>query len=239
MSQISNIRRARGLSLVEMMVGIAIGLFIAAGASLLVATQLSDNRRTLVELQLQQDLRVTSDIIGRELRRSGFSTKAYQSIAQPGSSYALINGNAARLSYSTGDSSQITFYYTRDDSTVGPFGFRLSDSGAIQSRLATGGWQDLTDSSVMTVTRFSLSPRTGPELKLNCPKYCDLTAAGVPVGASADYCWPTVSVLEFDISITGQAAADPLVVRTVNSTSRVRNDYVKYNNGDLSHPCPV
>ena len=62
-----------------MMVGIAIGLFIVAGAVALVATQLGENRRMLLETQVQQDLRAAADIITRELRRGGY-------IATPGES---------------------------------------------------------------------------------------------------------------------------------------------------------
>lgn len=63
--------RQRGLSLVELLVGISVGLFVLAGATLLLSTQLGDNRRLLLETQLQQDLRATMDIITRELRRAG------------------------------------------------------------------------------------------------------------------------------------------------------------------------
>ena len=51
------------------MVGVAVGLFVVAAASMLVATQLSDNRRLTLETQVQQDLRAAADIITRELRR--------------------------------------------------------------------------------------------------------------------------------------------------------------------------
>ena len=69
-------RRQRGLSIVELMVGMAIGLFVVAAASMLVVTQLSDNRRLTLETQVQQDLRATADIITRELRRAGHWGKA-------------------------------------------------------------------------------------------------------------------------------------------------------------------
>ena len=69
-------RRQRGLSIVELMVGVAIGLFVVAAASMLVVTQLSDNRRLTLETQVQQDLRATADIITRELRRAGHWGKA-------------------------------------------------------------------------------------------------------------------------------------------------------------------
>ncbi|MBL0296208.1 MAG: hypothetical protein IPQ21_03185 [Betaproteobacteria bacterium] len=55
------------------MVGITVGLFIVAAAAMLVTTQLGDNRRLLLETQVQQDLRATADIITRELRRAGLA----------------------------------------------------------------------------------------------------------------------------------------------------------------------
>ena len=64
-------RSQRGLSLVELMVGIAVGLFVVAGAVMVVTTQLGDNRRLLLDAQLQQDLRATLDIVTREVRRAG------------------------------------------------------------------------------------------------------------------------------------------------------------------------
>ena len=51
----------RGLSIVEMMVGIAVGLIVVAAATLMVAGQLADNRRLLLETQVQQDLRASAD----------------------------------------------------------------------------------------------------------------------------------------------------------------------------------
>ena len=70
----------RGLSIVELMVGITIGLFILAGASMVLTTQLGDNRRLLLEAQVQQDLRVASDLISREIRAAGYWGNAYQQV---------------------------------------------------------------------------------------------------------------------------------------------------------------
>ena len=63
---------ARGISIVELMVGITISLFILAGASLVLTTQLDSNRRLLLEAQVQQDLRTTADMISRDVRRAGY-----------------------------------------------------------------------------------------------------------------------------------------------------------------------
>ena len=86
----SGVRAHRGMSLVELMVGITVGLLVVAGASLLVSSQLSENRRLLLETQVQQDLRATADIIARQLRRSGHWRRAEMGVANAGI------GNAAR-----------------------------------------------------------------------------------------------------------------------------------------------
>ena len=52
----------RGLTLVELMVGLAVGLFVLAGATLVVSSQLNDNRTLLLETQIQQDLRAKARI---------------------------------------------------------------------------------------------------------------------------------------------------------------------------------
>ena len=124
---------ARGLSLVELMVGITIGLIVVAGATLLTATQLSDNRRLLLETQVQQDLRAAADIIAREVRRGGYNAFAHsltwdpdqpalQPIANPYRGLALNNGPEV-----------VTYRYQRPG-ILAPFSFGYqwtSSSGVI------------------------------------------------------------------------------------------------------------
>ena len=92
-----------GLSIVELMVGVAIGLVIVAAAALLMTGQLVENRRLLVETQLQQDLRGAADIITRELRRAGTGqdTEALDTIWYAGTPEVRYNSKAAALSVSS------------------------------------------------------------------------------------------------------------------------------------------
>jgi type II secretory pathway component PulJ len=215
----------RGLSLVELLIGIAIGLFIVAGAVLLTTTQLSDNRRLMLETQLQQDLRATADIVTRELRRAGAWDNADTGVADPVSGAA--NHNAfSTVSTTTG----VTFSYQRSVGAQGPFGFKL-EGGVIKTLLAVGGWQDLTDANTVVITAFSLTPQDREILPpLTCPKTCPAPVGPVPAGkTSENYCWPTLTVREFALSITGQAANDSSVTRTIRSTVRLRNDQVQFN----------
>ncbi len=75
---------SRGLSLVELMVGITVGLFVVAAASVTMTGQLSENRQLMLDTQLQQDLRAAADIVTRELRRIGTMQNAVSAVATPG-----------------------------------------------------------------------------------------------------------------------------------------------------------
>ena len=64
-------RGHRGASLVELLVGMAVGLLIAAGGVMLLTGNLRDNRSLILEARLMQDLRTASDMVARNLRRAG------------------------------------------------------------------------------------------------------------------------------------------------------------------------
>jgi type IV pilus assembly protein PilW len=218
--------RQRGLSLVELMVGIAIGMFIVAAATMLVVTQLGDNRRLLIETQLQQDLRASADIITRDLRRAGASrlSDAHAGLASPtvpatDSIYmpvAPLGGAPA---------TEVAFLYMRTATDLGPYGFRLTD-GAIESRQGAGGWQQLTDRNTLEVTAFTVTPRHEPVLRMPCQRLCS---------DGTQDCWPELQVRRFTITITGRAVADPAVQRTVTTTLRLRNDDVDFKAAQV---CP-
>ena len=225
----------QGLSLVEMMVGITVGLFIVAAASMMVAMQLGENRRLLLETQVQQDLRATADIMTRELRRSGYWVAAQQSAWYPDSPVAVQENPRTDITplptspALTASSTEVAYSYDRDINNAGPYGFKL-DNGRIKTYLGNT-WQELTDANVLVITGLSVTERETPGALLPCPREC----AG---GGTA--CWPTLVVREFLVTITGQAASDPSVQRTVSSRVRLRNDLVRFN--DAANPaniCPT
>lgn len=217
----------RGLSLVEMMVGIAVGLFIVAGSTLVVTAQLGDNRRLLIETQLQQDLRATGDVITRELRRSGGVAGESPSkfVWVPGTSAVPVAYNAITISES---GSQVDFEYRRN-AVAGPWGFKL-DGGVIKT-FTSGDWQALTDSNVMEVTVFNVQPIDSLTEVIPCPRGC----GGDPTDTS---CWPTVEVRNYEVRIEAQSRVDSSVQRALRSQVRVRNDAVNFS--DPAGPaCPT
>jgi len=225
-------KRQRGLSLVELMVGIALGLFVVAGAVMVVSTQLGDNRRLLLETQLQQDLRATADIITRELRRSGHTPVPANAVSEPGAPAEINPFTAVQLF--AGDS-EVRFNYWRGPAVAGPYGFRLNGSGVVQSLLGNA-WQDLTDGNVMNVTAFTVTPVAPAVTQIPCPTGC--TADPADPGYTA--CWPTVSMRAYIVDITAQARGDAAVQRSVRSQVRMRNDLVNFNVPGLpAQACPT
>lgn len=216
----------QGLSLVELMVGITVGLFIVAAATTLMASQLVDNRKLLLETQMQQDLRASMDIITRQLRRAGA-----QDIGQAQTGVAMAGSGGAKNDYApvTPDSSpsaEVDFAFYRNADDKGPYGFKL-DGGVIKTLSGTA-WQDLTDSETLNVTAFTITPSNVSTSVLPCPNLCP--------GNTTD-CWPTLVVRELTVSITAQAKSDANVRRTLSTQVRVRNDWVRF--ADTTKPiCP-
>lgn len=220
-------RGQRGLSLVELMVGVAVGLFIVAGATMLAATQLSSNRQLLLETQVQQDLRAAADIITRELRRAGHRPEAHKLIwsAATPTTEPLPNLRAGlEQPPRTGD--VVSYDYERFSGDPGNFGYQLA-SGVIRQRIGTTT-QDLTDRNTIRVTAFSVDLQTVASEQLACPRLCT---------GNSQSCWPTVKLVDAVVSITAQAANNAELVRTVVSRVRLRNDGVKFS--DSTKPvCP-
>ncbi|MCY4754689.1 PilW family protein [Pelomonas aquatica] len=61
-----------GLSLIELMVGMAIGAFIIVGVMYLFTADIQGNRKLIATTRVEQDLRNITDLITRDVRRAGY-----------------------------------------------------------------------------------------------------------------------------------------------------------------------
>ena len=215
-------RGQAGLSMVELMVGVAIGLFVVAGATMAVSNQLGDNRRLMLETQIQQDLRAAADVIARDVRRSGYWGNAQSGVWNAGTVAVSTNPYTQLAPAASGvAASAVTFGYSRDAVENGvrdatdEAGFRLRN-GAIEM-LTGGGWQALTDSTTLRITDFRVTPAS-QDVVLSCFNPCV-----APPGAPA---CPTQTVRELKVEIFGTAVHDPSVQRSARSNVRLRNDAI-------------
>lgn len=213
----------RGLSLVELMVGAAISLFIAAAGAALLAGNLRENRALMLESRLTHDLRTAADLVSRDLRRAGYWGSATEGVWATGATHVAANPYAA-LAPAAAASDAISFSYSRDATenqrvdANEQFGFRLR-RGAIEMQLGTDNWQALTDAGTLKITAFSLAPSVQDiSLESFCAQPC---AVGSPAT-----CPPHQQVRSFGLVITGQLATDAHLSRSVQSQVRLRNDPV-------------
>jgi prepilin peptidase dependent protein B len=212
----------RGVSIVELLVGLAIGLFIVAAALTLLTGNLRENRSLLLEARLMQDLRSAADLVARDVRRAGYWDDAEAGVWQRGASGALANPYTA-VSPSSAASDVVTFRFSRDateNNTVDgneQFGFRLR-AGVLEMLLGSGNWQAMTDSNTLLVTRFSVTP------EVQSVTLDGLCASDCPSGSST--CPPRQQVRSLAVALSGKAVADAAVLRSVRSAVRLRNDAI-------------
>lgn len=243
--------RQLGLSLVELMVGLAVGMIVVAGAALLAASQISDNRRMVAEMQVMQDLRASLDIVSRELRRAG-SQLGPESVVWTGPDHVGVDPGANdNIAVTTSGSTRtISFRYGRAGTAGGTLGFR-SSGGKIATRIPAmaGAFQDLTDSRTMTINSMTVSSRLAQEPTpaspsaqqgIPCPQLCTTG----PVSTASTACWPRVRVREYTIAIAGTSTLDTAITRSLSTTIRVRADELILSNGTSSggtpwNICPV
>jgi prepilin peptidase dependent protein B len=213
----------RGLSIMELLVGITVGMIVLGGAVMLLAKNMAGSRLLLTESRLNEDLRNAADLLTRDLRRAGYWGNAMKGVTAIGMSSATVaNPYSDVTAPSSGD--EVDYRFSRDDNDTldnnEKFGFRLMDQ-AIQMQ-AGSGWTDVTDKTAVKIIKFQVSAvETSVPLGDACPTPC----AGMP------NC-PTAKVRSYTVVLQGQSAQDDNIKRSLRTTVRVRND-------QLSGACPA
>jgi prepilin peptidase dependent protein B len=210
---------ARGLSLVELLVGVVVGLFIVGGAAYFAVNFSTDNRRLLLEARLTQDMRAAMDIVSRDLRRAGYWANAASGTSIFGSASPTITLAATGYSDVTpaaasGAQSTVTYRYAKDaDNTVNAnteqFAFALSN-GVLTTTIGSSGAQPLTDANTTFVDTFTVTA-TEAEENISCPTTCTVNC-------------PKIFIREMAVTLTAYSVADTAVRRTLKNNVRLRND---------------
>jgi len=205
----------RGFSLVELMVGMALSLVVIAGALQLTAHSLGANARLQSKLSLQRDLRVATDIIARDLRRSAYWRGAGDGTASSG----RLPPHSSIVVSGTVSSAQVNYAYTNDAAANDADGsnkaaFRLN-AESLQMREGDSAWQELTDPNRVRVTRFEITPHvTEVSLGHLCEPVCTNTTPGCP----------RVRIRSYDIALSARSAGNDSIAHDAHESVRIRND---------------
>lgn len=241
--QLSQSLRERGMGLVELMVGITVGLIVAAGASLMAVNQIAEHRRLMLETQIQQDLRTAADLLQLDIRRAGYRGLSERSVWAPPTGVgtpaetaeAMATDNRyTPLTLKDEDGSRtFTYTYARDvDQQVGApaprsaehFGVKWNADGRtlyLRVGLVNGkdNWQPITDPDTVLITAFDIEVT---EQSTPVADFCE-TACSLAGGANA---CPSLAVRHVRFTIVGEAKHDARVRRTLSGTERVRADQI-------------
>lgn len=199
--------RQKGFNLVELMISLALGLVVMGGALSLVVSILATNTSMLKMTRLNQELRAVMMMITRDLRRAGGWGKAVEDMLNGAlNPFSEIVVNADKdcilFSYdSNGDGSlNKGKSYDHDEH----YGFRLKDKAIEIRHRGTDCdgkyWENITDENSIEITALEIEP--------------GIFSAG------------RVTVRQYHITLTGHLKNDAAVVRTLQSTVKVRNNKV-------------
>ena len=165
-------RTERGVSLIETLIAMALGLLVLAGTLQLVNHLVQGNMTTVQVIRLEQDTRTVLDIIIQDLRRAGSFPEAARDLGdasrflQTQPPAPLIDGDAIQFDKA---GSALTYAYRESDGKLTQAKFSLdAKAGTVLMHTGTASAPEtITDPNVMTVTALSFLPtlatsRAGP-----------------------------------------------------------------------------
>lgn len=220
--------RSFGFTLIELLIGLSVALVVLTGALTVAGLQLGEHHRLMLELQVQQELRATAELMLRDLRRAGGWDRPQDGVWRTDQPLSLVNpfgelsldegGRRISYSFSKGDGSAPASPGAPATASLRETsGFRLVDGRLDQ--LIAGRHQPLTDSAIVRVTGFRVVPMAVDHpLTGFCARPC-------PAGLSpAGACPPVLRVHALQLSLEAEAAHDTRVRHQLRLHTRLRND---------------
>jgi len=215
-------QKQAGLTLIEMMIAMVLGLFVIAVIITVFSTNVRSSTESIKMIRLNQELRGVMTMMVDELKRAGYSKEPTVSAFMDELNFT---STCARYSYDEDDSAALGDTTTDADER---FGFRLNSNTIEWAKSATGAgctggtWTSISDPNLASITT------------LNFDISGSINTDGVSSGSTAFTTTTdgTVSVYDVTITLTGStdlphssAANDPR--RTLIETIRIRNEHPK------------
>jgi type IV pilus assembly protein PilW len=161
-------KRSRGVTLIEMLVGLLVGLVVVAAAgSVYISTFRGQTGNTKL-VRLNQDLRAMMDIMARDIRRAGFVTNDPITNFSSLQTNPFFSGTEDLAIYNSGNC--IVYSYNKDNDSPPVvdnnerFGFRktgtelqMRTSGTTNANCTDGSWETITEPQV-EITGLTFAP---------------------------------------------------------------------------------
>jgi len=216
----------RGYTLIELMIGMLVGLIVLSGVIYAMLLSLSSSRNVLNSTRLNQEISTLNDLIVGEVKRSGY-WPASTATASP-----YTAGTEVALAVIGTDCVLYSFDMNGDQALANTErkGFKLASGaggvGVIQHRqtgtamddCSNGTWQSITDDAFMDVTEFAvdclITTLDGASVASTAASACGTASSGV------------VSIREVTISLEAEVISDPDWKGQFQDVVKVRNNEV-------------
>lgn len=208
--------REGGFTLIELMIGLLIGLIVLSGATYIFVITVKSSRDVMYSARLNQELAAAVSIITGDIRRAGHwvqnagNSSPYGEI---GNDFFVVSANCVLYNYDEDGNSSIEADEFRGVKLLNST-LELKTSGTDMDDCTTGQWDPITDINFMTVTSAVFSDVSSCTV--------DTVSAACPgtVGTS-----DVASVRELSITISAQVNGDASWQKTVQETVKLRNDF--------------
>ena len=213
------LKKQAGLTFVEVLVGLAVGVIVIGGGLSIYASSVRSGSETLLASKLNQEMGALMLVMTNDIRRAGYWATAIGNRADqnpfnlPGSTALVVVDDmvANAIQPPTGQGSCITYAY---DATYIPgstggvlestdlFGFRLNgttvqmrQSGTVdgtENSCTNGEWEDVTDPNVIEITQLTFDLSNSQCLNSSEPNEEDDNGDGSIDDPAEQNCYVTI-----------------------------------------------
>lgn len=206
--------RQHGISLVETLVGLSIGLGVVALMLTTWSDHLRQSRALRERARLQHDLQVVANLIVQELRRSGFSPAQATSPSPAGNPFGPIDTSATGVTYRWDRNGNGTL----DEEETLNINW---NEGRVRLRVGSGTSQELNDPGVVFVNHLSI---TTTQQNLSLAAQCHAACLDT---SSTCLQPPEQIVRQVRVALEGRPASGHGAAQQVTADMRVGNDLVQ------------
>lgn len=166
-------RYQSGMTLVELMIALLLGLIVIGGALGLIVSMMKSNNDTIRAARLTQELRAMADIATMEIRRARSLTDPLANVGVGGAAFVSCNPITATPNNTTTDSCLVFAYNCNPDNGNGQFrsirnagGKLVVAQGTTAQTCTTAGTELNSDELVIDLANFSTTATGAVRLSL-------------------------------------------------------------------------
>jgi prepilin peptidase dependent protein B len=220
-------RKMAGLTLVELMIAIVLGMIVIAGVIQVFVGSVRSNSELLRMTRLEEELSAVLTLVSSDVRRAGYNSQA----TNPANVASGWVNTMAPITVNADEDCILYSYDTTGDGNAAlaanRFGFRLNGTtiemytntnAADWDCDAATGWAAATSTGVVEITALDF------ELTNQCVNATNSTRTCAAGSALTDDALANNRILE--ITIQGRLSADPMVARVLEESVKIRNDLI-------------